>query len=169
MKIFETERLYIRRFTEADREACYRLNSDPDVMRYIREPLSRDRSAKFLLENIAIYSKFPEYGRWALMAKENGSLLGSFMLKHSDSLNAIEMGYALFPGYWGMGYATEAVQGGLDYAFGTIGLKTVMALTFPENEASQKVLLKNGFRFVHEFWDEGNLLHLFQIDNLNES
>jgi len=47
--IFETDRLYIRHYTRADADNFYRLNGDPVVMQYIREPKSREACDLFLL------------------------------------------------------------------------------------------------------------------------
>nr|WP_274637445.1 GNAT family protein [Microbacterium bovistercoris] len=54
-------------------------------------------------------------------------------------------------GYWvradrlGCGHATRAVNLGVAYAFGQLGLHRIQAETVPENTASQKVLQRNGF------------------------
>ena len=45
---FETRRLLIRRFTEADAEALYVVLSDPEVMRYIEPPFSLEQTRAFL-------------------------------------------------------------------------------------------------------------------------
>ena len=96
-----------------------------------------------------------------MIEKSSGEFLGTFMLKHSINLNEIELGYALFTPFWGKGFATESVLGGLQYAFEGLGLNSVIALTLPGNVPSQKVLIKAGFNFQQEFWQEGQLLHLF--------
>ncbi|PWU03225.1 MAG: hypothetical protein C5B52_03905 [Bacteroidetes bacterium] len=162
MLIFETERIRVQRFSLADEENFFRFNSDPEVMKFIRPPLSRQKAQSFLIENIDYYSLNPQFGRWAMFEKNTDYFLGTFMLKHSVHLNDIELGYALFTAYWGRGLGTESVAGGLKYAFDELGLNTVIALTFPENVPSQKVLTKAGFSFVQEFWEEGQMLHLFR-------
>ncbi|WP_257133447.1 GNAT family N-acetyltransferase [Bacillus wiedmannii] len=52
------------------------------------------------------------------------------------------MYYALSYDKWGKGYATEAT-----YAFLKIGIERVVAVVFPENKASVRVLKKLGFQF----------------------
>ena len=47
--ILQSERLYVRRYTLDDEEAFYRLNSDEEIMRYIRPPKDREQSKQFLL------------------------------------------------------------------------------------------------------------------------
>jgi ribosomal-protein-alanine N-acetyltransferase len=55
-------------------------------------------------------------------------------------------------GYWvdarsqGLGYATEAAEAALRFAFETLGLHRVQAAVMPENDPSRRVLEKLGFR-----------------------
>ncbi|HET9838723.1 MAG TPA: GNAT family N-acetyltransferase [Candidatus Angelobacter sp.] len=45
---------------------------------------------------------------------------------------------------WGRGYATEAAQACIDYAFSCLGAKRVIALVRPENLSSCRVAEKSG-------------------------
>lgn len=56
----------------------------------------------------------------------------------------VELFYGIAKQHWGMGYATEASEAVLDYAFGTIGLKRVVAIVNPKNVGSVKVAEKLG-------------------------
>jgi RimJ/RimL family protein N-acetyltransferase len=56
----------------------------------------------------------------------------------------IEVGYLLKQSAWGKGYATEACTRMLRFAFEQTALQEVVAVTDPENRASQKVLRKCG-------------------------
>jgi ribosomal-protein-alanine N-acetyltransferase len=60
------------------------------------------------------------------------------------SARVAELGYTLGRAYWGKGYATEAVQGMLDYAR-QLGLRRLEAYSFVDNPASARVLEKAGF------------------------
>jgi len=48
---------------------------------------------------------------------------------------------------WGQGYATEIGRGQLHYGFGVLGLKRLLALVSPANQASMTVLRKIGMKF----------------------
>jgi ribosomal-protein-alanine N-acetyltransferase len=163
--IFETERLFIRRLTMDDFEDFYLFNSNEDVMRYIRKPQTREQTQKFLQDNINYYNEFPQYGRWALIDKSTQKFTGSFMVRPSAHVPEVEIGYALMPHAWGNGLATEALQGGMKYAFEELKLPCLIAITYPQNILSQKVLLKCGFVFEREFYEEGQLLHLFKLNS----
>jgi [ribosomal protein S5]-alanine N-acetyltransferase len=164
--IFETSRLSVRQYTIDDAENFYLFNSDPDVIKYIRPPKTRQQAFQFLQENIEYYKKFPAYGRWALLEKPNQHFIGSFMLRPSTAIaGEIELGYAMFKEYWGKGYASESVKGGLDHAFRQLKLSSVIAITQVENIASQKVLLKSGFIQLENIEDKNQIVSLFSIKN----
>ena len=69
--IFETSRLLVRQYTIDDAENFFVLNSDPDVIKYIRPAKTRQQAFQFLQENIEYYKEFPAYGRWATLEKSN--------------------------------------------------------------------------------------------------
>ena len=57
----------------------------------------------------------------------------------------VELAYRLIRPAWGRGIASEAGAALVEYAFGTLGLSRLVAVTYPENRASQRVLDKLGF------------------------
>lgn len=150
MIIFETSRLYIRQYTQDDEAYFFRLNGDPEIMRYIREAKDRAECAVLLARNIAFYQQFPLMGRWAMFEKSTDTFVGSFAIipvEHPVDENApdIQLGYALLQDYWGKGYATESTLAGKQYAFDVMKLPRIVAVTAVPNMASQKVLLRCGF------------------------
>jgi RimJ/RimL family protein N-acetyltransferase len=62
-------------------------------------------------------------------------------------LEDVDIGYALLPRYWSKGYAVEAARAVREYARDVIGLKRLVAITDPANQASIRVLEKIGMRF----------------------
>lgn len=59
----------------------------------------------------------------------------------------LELGYRFKRSAWGRGYATEAARAVAAYALDPAGagLSELIGVTYPENTASQRVLLKAGF------------------------
>lgn len=57
----------------------------------------------------------------------------------------VELGYALLPEFWGLGYATEAGAGALEHAQAALGLTEVVAFALPGNQPSLAVLQRLGF------------------------
>ena len=70
-----------------------------------------------------------------------------------DADGMVEIAYGVAPEHQGRGYATEAAEALVAYAFGNGQVRVVRAHTLPENDASKRVLEKCGFRFVGEVHD----------------
>lgn len=153
MILFQSERLIVKPYTGEDTDIFFQLNGDAEVMKYIREPKTKEESYAFLLENLKLYEQQPGLGRFALYTKNENVFAGSFSLLSIDNSENIHLGYALLKPFHGKGLATELVKASLPYVFATIQKDTVHALTVSENIASQKVLLKCGFQFT------GTMLH----------
>lgn len=142
-----TERLEHRAFGVEDADVFFALNSNSDVMRFTGElMLPWLEAAEHAIAN---YPDFDDvgYGRWACVLKESGAVIGFCGLKYLADLNAVDVGYRFFPGYWGRGLATEACGASLDFGFRTLGLDQIIGLVIPENTASIRVLEKCGMQF----------------------
>lgn len=160
--IFETPRLVVRKYIfEEDADNFFRLNGDPEVMRYIRPAKSREECIEFLKEIIAKAEENPGIGRWAAIEKLNGVFVGSFAIIPIEQTEDIQLGYALLKEQWGKGFASELTKGGLDYYFRTTEAAHIYAITEKPNTASQKVLLKNGFTFDSIKKEEGKDLLMY--------
>jgi RimJ/RimL family protein N-acetyltransferase len=59
-----------------------------------------------------------------------------------------EIGYWIGVPFWGCGYATEASQGLIDHAFGSLGYEVLTASARVSNPASRRVLEKCGFQWT---------------------
>lgn len=149
--IFETPRLYLRQFILDDAGILLELNSDPEVLKYLHEPLLQDEEhAKTILTNIILPQYEKKLGRWATYIKETNEFIGWCGLKYRPEINEIDLGYRLMKKYWGNGYASEAAKQTIEYGFKVLGLKTITACAHIENIASQKVLEKSGMQFIME-------------------
>lgn len=163
MVIFQTERLRVRTLTEEDADNFYRLQGDPDVMRYIRPVKTREESDAALREVLALPE--PETGgRWMIDEIATGRFAGTFAIipVPYDPLK-IQLGYAFVPECWGRGYATEVTRAGLAYIREHTTLTEIYAITETPNEASQKVLLKAGFHFLEKRMEDGKELQVFIV------
>lgn len=156
--VVQTERLYLRRFSSADADLIFRLDSDPEVMRYILPPRTREESDKYLADVLADYDRLPPgLGRWLAVERATGEVVGVFLLKPLENTEHVEVGYRLFQPYWGRGYATELTCALLRYGFEELGLRQIVGVTDPRNDASQHVLEKCGLRYqrmAHHYGSE---------------
>ena len=150
--VFETPRLILRQFTEADASLILELNSDPEIVKYVHEPtLKTEEEAKTILFNNILPQYKNNLGRWAMHTKENNEFIGWCGLKYRPEPDEIDLGYRLIQKAWGKGYATEAAQHTLDHGFKTLNLNLITGRAHIENIASIKVLEKLGMYFIGEF------------------
>jgi RimJ/RimL family protein N-acetyltransferase len=158
----ETERLVLRRFTEADVDHLVELDSDPAVMRFLTggKPTPREVVQHEVLPTVlGDYDRYPGRGRWAAVDRATGAFLGWFALQPPDQSRAeeVELGYRLRKSAWGTGYATEGARALIRKAFTELGVERVYAETMAVNLASRRVLERVGMRLVRTFhltWDD---------------
>jgi RimJ/RimL family protein N-acetyltransferase len=163
----ETDRLTLRRFTEADEDNLFELNSDPEVMRFLTggRPTPRDTvRTRILPAFLACYERFAGFGFWAADEKPTAQFLGWFHLRPPlpDASPAgwledgsIELGYRLRRSAWGKGYATEGSRALIDKGFAEFGVPRVVAETTMDNWASRRVMEKSGLSLVGTFTCDG--------------
>lgn len=148
MFTFDTPRLHIREFTADDFEFVYRMQSDPEIMQFIRaaEP---DRAV--VRARMEAYLKYqaenPGYGFCMIETLEKPEIVGYGVVRHAEFTPGkdVEVGYIIAREHWGKGYATESTRGMMTYARQTLGVHTLVAYTSEENNASNHVLEKCGF------------------------
>lgn len=149
--VFETPRLILRQFTEEDSPLILQLNSDPEIVKYVHEPvLTTEGQAKKIIVDIILPQYKNNLGRWAIYTKTNNEFIGWCGLKYRPELNEIDLGYRLKKDAWRKGFATEAAKHTLDHGFNKLHLKLITGRAHIENIASIKVLEKIGMQFGRE-------------------
>ena len=115
-------------------------------MRYVGSPPGV-KSPEETLERVRqrIAADHGALGFWRVERRGDGMFYGLGALIRMPTGDDVELAYRLARPAWGQGIAGEAAAALLDYAFGTVGLPRVVAVTYPENRASQRVLDKLGF------------------------
>ena len=63
---------------------------------------------------------------------------------------AVEIGWRLSHAHWGKGLATEGARGVVRYAFATLQLRELVAITVPANLRSRNVMEKIGMKHIPE-------------------
>ena len=146
--IIETERLLLREITPDDKEALFRLHSNPEVQKYTGEPVvkSLEEIEKAIEGRIKHYKEYG-FGRWATFLKKELQFVGWAGLLYLPEFDEIDLGYRFLPEYWGSGIATEASHAILKYGFDTLNLKRIVAIAMKEHKASIRVMEKIGMEF----------------------
>lgn len=152
MSLFESPRLLARPIAHTDFPQLFRLLSDPDTMRYVRAPFTEEQQCHERMAFWADYAqKRPGLGTFVLELKADGTFAGFCVARqvgYDIASEEYEIGYILAPEQWGKGLASELVPPLSAYCFGQSSAPRLVAFTDPDNQASQRVLLKNGFRYI---------------------
>jgi ribosomal-protein-alanine N-acetyltransferase len=162
-----TDRLLLRRWTEADREPFAALNADPEVMEHFPAPLTRPESDA-MIERVEARFAESGFGWWALEVAATGEFIGFTGLSvprfQAHFTPAVEIGWRLARSAWGRGYATEAALRALGHAFEEARLDEVVSFTSAPNVRSQAVMRRIGMTrdpsddFDHPLVPEGHRL-----------
>ena len=143
--ILETQRLRLYPATRGQMESAIASESD-------------DELKKAYSEMLECCLKHPEqwdwYAMWMIELKD-GTHIGDLCFKGLDPEGIAEIGYGILVEYQGQGYATEAVQAAVDWAFQHPKVMVLEAETTPENTASKRVLEKCGFIANGKIGEEG--------------
>lgn len=166
-----TERLRLRRFTQADIPAIFALFSDTEVNRFLPFfPVTTMAEAKqFYEERFArFYREYDEGFRYAVCVKETDEPIGYVVLSFHPGY---DFGYCLRKEFWGKGITTEAGRAVLTQAQ-LQGVPFVTATHDVRNVASGVVMHKLGMRYQYSYteqWQPKNELVTFRLYQLNFS
>ena len=162
-KQLETARLILRPMRESDLSAYLAYRNDPVVGRYQfwYEPLTEAAALELIRSQGASRPGTP--GAWfqfAVERKAGTGLIGHVALKPDEwDPRLAEIGFTLGLPYQHQGFAVEAVTAVLEYAFTTLKIHRVHAVTDVENTASVALLERLGMRregyFVENVWFRG--------------
>ncbi|MFK5978665.1 MAG: GNAT family N-acetyltransferase [Rhizobiaceae bacterium] len=84
------------------------------------------------------------FGAWAIEHRENGDYMGQIGLNHPADFPEPELGWLLWEGFEGHGYAFEAAMCAREFVYGTLGWKTVVSYIDADNARSLKLVERMG-------------------------
>ncbi|HEX6445594.1 MAG TPA: GNAT family N-acetyltransferase [Streptosporangiales bacterium] len=158
-----TDRLLLVPLADRHLELEVRLDSDPEVLRYLSgRAHSRAEVAAAHSRRMALAEKVAGLGFWTAF-RPDGEFVGLMMLPPAhgpdqpDDPTVADLGYRLVRRHWRQGLATEASRALLRHAFDTVGQNRVIAQTMAVNAGSRAVLEKLGMRYVRTYfpsWDD---------------
>ena len=141
------DRIVLRGYRAGDLADFYALHSDPRVMRYWSFPAWTQLSQAQPRFDGALAGRDPDRLLcWTIAGRDDDRLIGGVTL-HSINREQgrAEIGYALRPDHWGLGYAQDALRLALAHAFEELGLRRVEADIDPRNESSCRLVERMGF------------------------
>ena len=167
MRILETERLSIRRFTLSDTTFILQLLNDPDWKKYIgdRGVRNLDDARAYLVNGTLKNYRRLGFGFYMVERRSDGVAMGMCGLIKRPRLDDVDIGYAFLPAFRGKGYARESAEAVLAYARDELNLDRVSAIVTPNNERSIQLLEKIGLRYERMVdWPNGDKLKLYVIE-----
>lgn len=179
--LLETPRLLIRSFLPTDTPTIHRiLNETFGEATDVEQSDSLAERQAWVEWSALNHEWFPKmhqapYGDRAIVLKSSGALIGSVgyvaQVMPDDWMAGLEnsavlseyfvpefaMFWVIDPSYQRQGYAAEAVQAMIEYAFQKLRLKQILAVTEHTNLASQGVMKKVGMKLLRNtqpdpFW-----------------
>ena len=146
--MLETERLIIRKFTPEDLETLIELRSDPEVNVYLGG--TRMQNPQAIEKRFQVYIdsyRQNGFGVCAVIWKETGEMIGWSGLMPLEGTSEIEVGYGMKKEFWGKGIGLECARAWLEYGFNRAGLERIVAVAYPENTGSWRIMEKCGMKY----------------------
>lgn len=142
----ETERLILREWRDEDVEPFAMMSADPAVMATLGPLLTRDETAA-LIDRLRVRAEVHGHTFWALERRVDQRFIGFCGIVRGavDPIAHLpEVGWRLASDMWGMGYAKEAAQASLDWAFANLPDDRVWAITSQDNVRSWGLMERLG-------------------------
>jgi ribosomal-protein-alanine N-acetyltransferase len=151
LDLLETERLVLSGWRLDQVEDLYRLHGDPVVAQFLTghgQPWTRENMDAALASWIALFER-QKMGKLRVTRKADGVLVGrcGFGVYGADEIP--EIGYSLYPEFWGNGYVFEAASALRDWYWRETTRDHFLGMADARNAASLKVLRKLGGVYTH--------------------
>lgn len=163
----KSNRLTYTRYTQSDFEDYKRQAMDYQVMKYISGKACTEEEVKEKFLKIMTANSMDDIlGYYSVKRIEDNLVIGLAKLVYHGSekglsdgkkTGTVEVGYSLFPEFWGSGYATEITVFLSDFAKSFPNIKEVIGIIDPENAASKRILTKCGYKLYDTALYNGKL------------
>ncbi|CAH0532330.1 Acetyltransferase [Vibrio stylophorae] len=158
--VLTTPRVIIRPWREEDRQPFAQMSQDPAVMRYFPNHLSLEQSHA-MVDKMQQLIEENGWGFWALERQSDGAFMGLAGLHRQNSSfpngPLVEIGWRLAQEFWHQGYAQEAAQAILTFAFERLKLAEVYAFTALCNAPSRQLMTRLGMKNCESDFDHPKL------------
>ncbi len=162
-----TERLVLKKITEADAPFYVRLFNSEGWLTYIgdRNVRTVDEAKDYIKKNYLPSYDAHGYGSYTVSLKDTGETIGACGLYKRDQLEYPDIGFSFLSEYMGKGYGYEAASAVMQYAQ-DLNIAAVLGITVPYNKASIALLKKLGLREngTFRFPEDPEELLLFKIN-----
>ncbi len=140
----ETERLVLRGARPEDFEP-FAAHCASDRARFEFGRLSRDEAWREFASAVGLWP-LKGYGAWSAEDRASGRYVGEIGLFQPPSYPEIEIGWTLMAEAEGRGFAFEGARAARDWAYGVLGLTTLVSYIDPRNNRSIRLAERLGAR-----------------------
>lgn len=141
--VLETERLRLRGWSEEDHAPFAAFCANEATARYVGGVCGPEDAWRRIAGQIGHWV-LRGYGAWVIEEKASGRWVGYSGLWSPHGWPEPELMWGLAAQVHGRGYATEAARRGREFAYGELGLKTLVSCIAPANKPSQQVAARLG-------------------------
>lgn len=145
-----TDRLVLRPLVADDVQALHRIYGDAETMAHIgrtRRPTADLEATGRVVAWAQRHAELHGFSMWALDERDGEGLVGVVGLMWVEGHGPeVEAAYLVRRDRWGRGYATEALREALRIGHDDLGLERIVALAYPQNAGSRRVMEKAGMR-----------------------
>lgn len=134
-----------------------RMDRDETVQRWLFGKTYTPEETRARAERRVAYWTEHGAGDYIVRTVEDGVCVGFAGFFPSSRPNAIAIGYALFPAFWGLGYGTELAET-LTRTATAFDCNEIVATVLESNAASRRVLEKCGFVPISSADDDSDTL-----------
>lgn len=163
--ILETERLLLREITHLDSEELLKIWGDAETMSLFPKTLNPQEMGEWIDRNLKRYESYG-HGVWAVILKDSLQFVGDcgLVIQEVDGVEELEVGYHFNRNFCGLGLATEAALGCLDYGFNRLGSRRIISMIRPENLSSRRLAERNGLKVEKEIFWRGFQHYVYVIE-----
>ena len=140
--VLTTERLTLREPREADFDAHLAFATS-DRSRYIGGPSTRWEAWRSFAAGVGHWV-LRGFGFWTVAEAKTVALIGRIGLINHDGWPETELGWHIYEGFEGKGYAYEAAMAARDHAYQVMGLPPMISQIHPDNIRSRRLAERMG-------------------------
>jgi RimJ/RimL family protein N-acetyltransferase len=163
MDAVDTLRLRLRLPEASDALALMEIHQDPEVIKSIMLT-APPGGITVAWRNIAMmigHWHLRGYGQWTVVEKASSQVIGRVGLWNPEGWPGIELGWIIRRSRWGHGFATEAAEAALLWAWDHVDTDHIISIIQPESRSSVRVAEKIGERFERADTLNGATVHIY--------
>ncbi|MDP3387646.1 MAG: GNAT family N-acetyltransferase [Eubacteriales bacterium] len=166
-------RILLRPLDRSDASFVLKLRSDSFNMRFVNMKLYEDiERAERFIDAVSNDIATGSVCFWGICLVETKEIIGTVCLWNmNENVNSAEIGYELLSEYQGFGYMREAVSMVTDYAFTSLGIEKIEAITHKDHNPSISLLLFFDFEYqgfldqIYPESEDGPDMVLYRLNN----